>query len=267
MAVTLRSGKVLDDPITKPKTKPSEKQDRSKIAIESEGIGDSENGSRKKTQDEDNQSYAMFLKEIVSNTKKLEDFVEMSLIEECSAVHVNLMALPFFKKLNFANLGPTQAILQLTDRSVHYPIGIIEDLLVKFDKFYFSADFLILDMEEDISMQIILDRGFLATGWANIDLLEGKLTLRVGKEKEEFNVFEPLKYPSYEESCSYITISNDLYGEKYVLQQDVEVTPLQNHHAYFSSTVQKHNGDVKNYAKSQAHAKEIVKSSEPFHPS
>ncbi|XP_027174402.1 uncharacterized protein LOC113774020 [Coffea eugenioides] len=246
-------------------------------------------------------AYAKFLKEIVSNTKKLEDFVEMSLIEEYSAVlknhlpikmkdlgsftvpcqfehilvdkclcdlgsSVNLMALPFFKKLNFANLGPTQAILQLTDRSMHYPIGIIEDLLVKFDKFYFSADFLVHDMEEDISMQIILDRGFLATGWAKIDLLEGKLTLRVGKEKEEFNVFEPLKYPSYEESCSYITISNDLYGEKYVLQQDVEVTPLQNHRAYFSSTVQKHNGDVKNYAKSQAHAKEIVKSSKPFHP-
>ena len=55
MAVTLRSGKVLDDPIIKPKTKPSEKQDRSRIAIESERTRDSKNGSGGKSQGEDNQ--------------------------------------------------------------------------------------------------------------------------------------------------------------------------------------------------------------------
>ena len=53
MAVILRSGKVLDGPVIKPKTKPSEKQDRSGIVIENERIRDSENGFGEKTQGED----------------------------------------------------------------------------------------------------------------------------------------------------------------------------------------------------------------------
>ncbi|XP_027170446.1 uncharacterized protein LOC113770236 [Coffea eugenioides] len=107
---------------------------------------------------------AKFLKEIVSNKKKLEDFAEVSLTEECSAMpqngfpikmkdpesfnvpcqfehiivdkclcdhgySVNLISLSFFRKLKFANLGPIQVILQLADRSVYYPIGIVDDLL------------------------------------------------------------------------------------------------------------------------------------------
>ncbi|XP_071905824.1 uncharacterized protein [Coffea arabica] len=193
-------------------------------------------------------AYAKFLKEIVSPIKKLEDLVEVSLTKECSAVlqnclpikmkdpasftvpcqfehilvdkclcdlgsSVNLMPLSFFRKLKFANLGPTQVIVQLVDHLVCYPVGIVEDLLVKVSKFYFPTDFLVLDMEEDISMSIILGRGFLATGEATLDLLKGKLTLRVGKKKEEFNIFEPLKYSSYAGSCSYIIASNDLHAE------------------------------------------------------
>ena len=83
-------------------------------------------------------------------------------------------------------------IPQLADRSVCYPICIVDDLLVKVGKFYFPTDLLVLDMEEDISMPIILGRGVLAIDEANIDLLEGKLILSIGKEKEEFNVFELL---------------------------------------------------------------------------
>ena len=105
---------------------------------------------------------------------------------------VNLMPLSFFRKLKFANLVPTQVILQLADHSVHYPMGIVEELLVKVDQFYFPIDFIVLDMEEDISIPIILGRGFLATGGANTDSLEEKLTLRVVKEKEEF--VEKLEY-------------------------------------------------------------------------
>ena len=44
-----------------------------------------------------------------------------------------------------------------------YPRGIIEDVLVKVDKFIFPADFLVLDMEEDQEVPLILGRPFLAT--------------------------------------------------------------------------------------------------------
>jgi hypothetical protein len=37
--------------------------------------------------------------------------------------------------------------LQLADRSVKVPWGIVEDVLIKMDKFYFPVDFIVLDTE------------------------------------------------------------------------------------------------------------------------
>ena len=50
-------------------------------------------------------------------------------------------------------------------------------------------------------MPIILGRVFLATRGVLINVLDGKLTLRVGEDKQEFNVFKSLKYTSTDESC------------------------------------------------------------------
>ena len=52
----------------------------------------------------------------------------------------------------------------MADRSIGFPKGILEDVLVKIDKFIFSIDFVVLDMEEDREVPIILGRPFLATG-------------------------------------------------------------------------------------------------------
>ena len=59
------------------------------------------------------------------------------------------------------------------------PRGVIEDVLVKEDKFIFPANFIVLDMEEDKEIPIILGRPFLATGRAMIDVQKGELKLRV----------------------------------------------------------------------------------------
>ena len=75
----------------------------------------------------------------------------------------------------------TTISLQLADRSIKYPCGIIEDVLVKVDKFIFPADFVVLDMEEDQEVPLILGRPFLAMGRALIDVQKGELTLRVNK--------------------------------------------------------------------------------------
>ena len=55
---------------------------------------------------------------------------------------------------------------------------MIEDVLVKVDKFIFLIDFIVLDMEEDKEMPIILGRPFLATGRAMTDVQKGELKLR-----------------------------------------------------------------------------------------
>ena len=80
------------------------------------------------------------------------------------------MPMSIFKKLSLGEVHPTTITLQLADRSLTHPCGIIEDVLVKVDKFIFPAYFIILDMEEDKEVPIILERPFLATRRALIDV-------------------------------------------------------------------------------------------------
>ena len=75
---------------------------------------------------------------------------------------INLMPLSIFRKLGLKEVQPTNVTLQLADRSIKYPYGVIEDVLVKVDKFYFPVDFIILDIDEDTEIPLILGRPFLA---------------------------------------------------------------------------------------------------------
>ena len=70
-----------------------------------------------------------------------------------------------------------------------------EDVLVKVDKFIFSVDFIVLDMEEDKEIPIILGRPFLATCEALIDVQKGELKLRALGEEITFHVIQPMKLP------------------------------------------------------------------------
>ncbi|KAL8511912.1 hypothetical protein ACS0TY_018378 [Phlomoides rotata] len=89
--------------------------------------------------------------------------------------------------------------LQLADRTVTYPRGIVEDVLVKVDKFIFLVDFVVLDMVEDRDIPLILGRPFLAIGGAMIDVRNGELTLDVAGENVSFNIFKAMKFHSDEE--------------------------------------------------------------------
>ena len=53
------------------------------------------------------------------------------------------------QKLRLEEPKPTNVSLQLANRSITYPRGIAEDVLVKVDKFIFPVDFIVLDMEKD----------------------------------------------------------------------------------------------------------------------
>ncbi|GJX00575.1 DNA-directed DNA polymerase [Tanacetum coccineum] len=83
--------------------------------------------------------------------------------------------------------------IQLADRSIKYPIGVCENLLVKVSKFIFPVDFVVLEMDEDELVPIILGRPFLATARVVIDVHEGKLSLRVGSETVTFNIGKSMK--------------------------------------------------------------------------
>src|SRR4030067_3674096 len=96
--------------------------------------------------------------------------------------------------------------LQLADRSVKYPAGIIEDIPVIVRGIYIPADFVVMEMEEDRQVPILLGRPFLATAGAIIDVKRGKLAFNVGEEKVEFEFTKLMKSPSTQGSCCMLNV-------------------------------------------------------------
>ena len=105
-----------------------------------------------------------------------------------SGASINLMPLLVVKRLSLVELTPTTLSLQMVNRSMTQPEGILEDVLIKVGKFIFPIDFMVIDMEEDKKVSLLLRRPFLTTGAALIDVKKGELTLRVGTKKVHFNL-------------------------------------------------------------------------------
>nr|GEY41937.1 reverse transcriptase domain-containing protein [Tanacetum cinerariifolium] len=80
------------------------------------------------------------------------------------------MPLSIWKKLSLPELTPTRMILELVDRSTTRPAGIAEDVFVKVGKFHFLTDFVVVDYVVGPRFPLILERPFLRTGRALIDV-------------------------------------------------------------------------------------------------
>jgi hypothetical protein len=106
---------------------------------------------------------------------------------------VNLLPYSVFLQLGLGELKPTFMMLQLADRLVKRPRGIIEDILIKVDKFYFPMDFIVIDTElvHNIGSEIpvILRRPFLATANALINYSTGVIKISFGNMTVELNIF------------------------------------------------------------------------------
>ncbi|KAI3450351.1 hypothetical protein Pfo_007016 [Paulownia fortunei] len=174
-------------------------------------------------------NYTKFMKDVMSRKRRLVEFETVNLTEDCIAIlqkklpqkwkdpgsftlpctiggplfdkvlcdlgaSINLMPLSVFRKLGIGEVKPSTITLQLVDRSLTYPRGVVEDVLVKVDKFIFPADFVVLDMKEDQKIRLILGRLFLATGCALIDVQRNELTLRVNEDKVIFNIYHALTF-------------------------------------------------------------------------
>ena len=106
---------------------------------------------------------------------------------------MNLLPYSVYKQLGLGELKPTNITLSLADRSVKIPKGIVEDVLVKVDKFYYPVDFVVLDTEPIANgpnhVPIILGRPFLATANAIINCRNGVMQLTFGNMTLELNIF------------------------------------------------------------------------------
>ncbi|GJY91222.1 reverse transcriptase [Tanacetum coccineum] len=116
---------------------------------------------------------------------------------------INFMPHSLFWKLGISELKPTRMSIQLADRSIKYPVGVCENLLVKINRFIFLVDFVVLEMDKDKLVPIILGRHFLATTRAVIYVHEGKLSLRVGSETVTFNIDKSTKPAHFHDDYLY----------------------------------------------------------------
>ncbi|XP_016195481.1 uncharacterized protein LOC107636491 [Arachis ipaensis] len=175
--------------------------------------------------------YAKFLKELITKKRSWQEKETVILTQECRIIiqkglppklkdpgsflipctignmfidkalcdlgaSINLMPLAMRKKLMIEEVKPTRMSLQLVDRSLNIPNGVVENLLMKVGKFIFPADFVILDMDEEGNNSIILGKPFLATARAIIDVEKGEMVLRVQEEQMVINVFKAMQYPT-----------------------------------------------------------------------
>ncbi|GJU32185.1 zinc knuckle CX2CX4HX4C containing protein [Tanacetum coccineum] len=101
---------------------------------------------------------------------------------------ISVMPLSMYKRLGIGKLEPINMVIEMADNTKCTPKGIVENLLIKIDKFIFPVDFVILDMVEDLRMPIILGRPLLATAHAKVDIFRKSISLEVGSEKVIFKM-------------------------------------------------------------------------------
>ncbi|KAJ9556534.1 hypothetical protein OSB04_011148 [Centaurea solstitialis] len=184
-------------------------------------------------------SYARFLKELVANNARMGTEEIAFLNAECSATlsdtlkkgdpgsfiipcyfgksvscialadlgaSINLMPLSFYQNLGLKGLKSTRMTIQLADRSIKYPVGIAEDVIVRVDKFEFPADFVILDIKDEVKVPLILGRPFLNTASAIIHVAKRELSLGIGEDRITLSIDG---IPDYNESINTLDSLDD----------------------------------------------------------
>jgi hypothetical protein len=201
-------------------------------------------------------SYAKFLKDLVTIKRKTNVPKKAYLIEQVSSIlqcklpikykdpryptiscmigvsqinralldlgaSVNLLPYLVYLQFGLGELKPTTVTLQLVDRSMKRPRGIIEDVLIKVDKFYFPVDFIVIDMElvHDVVNQIplILGLPFLATSNALINCRTRVKKISFGNMTVELNIFninnQPLEYNEAHPVCLIKEITDEIVSD------------------------------------------------------
>ncbi|XP_025983785.1 uncharacterized protein, partial [Glycine max] len=191
--------------------------------------------------------YAKFLKELCTNKRKLKGSERISMGRNVSALigksvpqipekckdpgtfsipciignskfdnamldlgaSVSVMPLSIFNSLSLGPLQSTDVVIHLANRSVAYPVGFIEDVLVRVGELIFPVDFYILNMEDGFSqgsVPIILGRPFMKTARTKIDVYAGTLSMEFGDITVHFNILDAMKYPSKDLSVFHAEI-------------------------------------------------------------
>ncbi|KAI3516248.1 hypothetical protein L1887_15159 [Cichorium endivia] len=199
--------------------------------------------------------YAKFLKELCTSKRKLKGYETVKIGENASAVlqrqipkkckdpgvftvpcklgnlsipramldlgaSINVLPYSVYKATGFGNLAKTGIIVQLADRSIVHPKGVLEDVLVQVNQLVFPVDFYVLDMGDDDNPNpnsILLGRPFLSTARTKIDVYVGTFSMEFDDEVINFNIYEAMKYPTDVHSLNFVDIIKPLAEELYEL--------------------------------------------------
>nr|GFA36817.1 reverse transcriptase domain-containing protein [Tanacetum cinerariifolium] len=110
--------------------------------------------------------------------REKDDIIAAKFMEIFCDLHFELSFVDALKKLRLPTINDTKMVLELADRTISKPTGVAENVCVKVGKFYFPADFVVLDFIVDLRIPLILERPFLSTAHALIDVYEGEIILR-----------------------------------------------------------------------------------------
>ncbi|XP_052621604.1 uncharacterized protein LOC128127214 [Lactuca sativa] len=124
---------------------------------------------------------------------------------------VNFLPYSLFKSISVGTLSKAGVIIQLADRSLVHPKGVLEDVLLQVDEFVFPTDFYVLDMGDDdspSSSSILLGRPFLKTSKTKINVYNGTLSMEFDGEVINFNVHEAKKTPFDVQSVNFVNLIN-----------------------------------------------------------
>ena len=92
------------------------------------------------------------------------------------------MSTVIYEKLLYPTLSPTYICVQFTDSTIRYPEGIAKNVLVRVRDSFILADFVVMDIEGDLRIDLILGRPFVRAARARINVGRGEIRFCIGKE-------------------------------------------------------------------------------------
>jgi hypothetical protein len=140
---------------------------------------------------------------------------------------INVMPYSIYASLKLGPLLKIGIVIQLADRSIAYPKGVVEDVLVQINDLVFPADFYVLDMENgDQTAPILLGRPFLKTSKAKIDVNSGTITMEFDGKIVKFNICDAMKYPDDDNPVYSVAVIDPLAQEVFELdgKDELEVS-------------------------------------------
>ncbi|CAN6455622.1 unnamed protein product [Victoria cruziana] len=154
-------------------------------------------------------AYARFLNELCTRKRKSRKVPECVILSAATSSLVQRRLPP---KLEDPGLQPISMTIQMADRSVKRPRGVLEDVLIKIEDLIFPVDFIVLDMEgmdADHQTLIILGRPFLATTNACINCRTGVLEISFAGQYIRMNIFQVVMGPAGDRCISFAHAYSD----------------------------------------------------------